>query len=53
MQLSRPPEARHLRADVASNGPQHRIQVGELLQRDERDCLDSSRRPDAPDQDQV
>jgi hypothetical protein len=53
MQLSRPPEVHRLRADVASKDLQHRIQVGELQQRDEKGCLDSSRRPDGPDQDQV
>jgi len=49
MQLSRPPEVLRLRDDVPRTGPQHRIQVGELLQRDEKGCL----RPDALGQDQV
>ena len=53
MQLFRPPEVHRLRADVASKGPQHMIQVGELPQQDEKGRLDPSWRPDAPDQDQV
>ena len=42
MQPSRPPEVHRLHADVASKGPQHRIQVGELPQRDEKGCLGPS-----------
>ena len=51
MQLSRPPEVHRLRDDVAGTDPQHRIQVGELPQRDEKGCLDSNWRQDAPGQD--
>ena len=51
MQPSRPPEVLRLRDDVARTDPQHRIQVGELPQGDEKGCLDSNWRQDAPDQD--
>jgi hypothetical protein len=50
MRLFRPPEVLRPRDDVASTDPQHGIQVGELPQRGEKGCLDSSWRPN-PDLD--
>ena len=51
MQLSHPPEVLRLHGGVPSTDPQHRIQVGELPQRDEKGCPGSS--PDVPGEDQV
>ena len=53
MQLSRPQEVRRLHDDDPRTDPKHGIRVGELRQRDEKGCLGSNWRPDAPGLGQV